>query len=294
MFGKLGKFIDKLTNQQIATAMLSFSIALVLIGGWIWYRYGGLELRQTPEQITVLTTSPLISELVQDIGGEDFVQVVEVDQNSQPSDLLRQASLVFSFGSDYDDWADDLASSLRIRLVTLDQDVELIETDTYIPAYWTSIPSVMLMSKTVKEALVAVSPQNEAEIASRQNRYSATVGRADPRLRSRLNAVETQVLITLDRDWSIFARDYGFLNISVTGIETPSDVTEQLDELLEQYQQTSVFIGSDSVDPDIQDWASANSVSLVRLASQPNGDFSNFLEMIEFNISQISNALETR
>lgn len=283
--------LDKLSNGQITAFMLGFSLLLVVVGMFIWQKYGAFNFTG-PGNVTVVTTHPLITDMVSYIGGEG-VEIIELTPSTSTADL-DQAQIMFVAGAGIDEAIVNQIAEFDLVTIRLDRDISPPNTQapTQLAPYWVSIPNTMIAVQSITDTLVQIMPARANEFTANHDAYIQTLAKEDLRLRLKLNQVENRLLITLGQDWSYLARDYGFQLETVTLDQDSLQITDKLDQLTALHQTKVVFITPEFADNHIQTWAGETGISLVILDAQGKNSDSGYLGLMDYNMSQITNALD--
>lgn len=311
------KKLEKLTNLQLTGLMIGFSLVLVIIGAFIWQANNLDSNTLDSESIIVAATISPLADIVQNVGG-NRVEVVQLlppgasphAYDLSPSQVARvsQAQVLFVIGHGLDNWAQEIATANNISIVTVDNEIKLIEgshedehsdeedheESDFDPHYWLSIPNGMLISKTIQQTLAERFPQYAEEFKTNQNNYAAQLAKADLELRRKLGNEPKQIAV-FHGAWDYFARDYG-LEIVASFEEFPGvDPTPQyLSNFREQIianNVNTIFVEPQLSTDNLRPIASDLGVDLIML--DPLGgteDKPGYLDTMRFNINQVVNA----
>lgn len=288
LMARLGHQVDQLTNNQIIVGMLSFSLLLVFVGAIIWQIFGGLKIAKEVVPVTVVVTHPQVAHLVNEVGRE-YVDVLLVDpyvvsQTQVPSD----AGAIFVIGKGYDDQILTLDLPSNTRVVSLG--LGIVDDQDKSGNYWLSLPNAMIMSKTVADGLVQLQPEGKDKITDYHNQVAEYIAKEDIRLRQALAPYLGNPLVSYGIDLTHLTRDYGFTNRHISSSTSPGEAIEQIDLLNSQSSIDFILHEGQVVDEALQVWASQSGVSLVDLQTKINSPSSSFVELMTYNLTQISKA----
>lgn len=186
------------------------------------------------EKVAVVATTPLVADLVGEVGGEaiEVEQILEPnsdphDYEPQPSDVeaVADADLVFVSGRGLDDWAEDLVSDSG-------GDARIVDLGTTGPVrlpgdphWWHDPRNVAAAVPGIESALMVADPSRRAELAGNADAYTGELRALDAGIARCIDSIPAgQRKLVTDHDaFAYFANRYG---IEVVGTVIPSQTTQ--------------------------------------------------------------------
>lgn len=271
-----------------------------------------------------------LADITENVGG-DRVEVIQVmpsgasPHNFEPSPQqmaeISQAEVMFAVGHGLDTWAIEAAEAQGIPVIIVDDNIRFIESDDHAhqdeseaddhdadtddhhsetgedPHYWLSIPNGMLISNNISQALSEQFPKYASEFEANHNRYAAVLAKADAQLRTRITDIPNRALATFHNAWLYLARDYGFQVVATfeefPGQEPTPGYLQQFQDQVEANNLRVIYYEPEFSTQPLEPIAQDLGVTLVLL--DPLGgldDRQSYLELMEFNLSQIINTRE--
>lgn len=186
------------------------------------------------EKVAVVATTPLVADLVGEVGGEavEVEQILEAnsdphDYEPRPSDVeaVGGADLVFVSGRGLDDWAEDLVSDSGgdARIVNLGTMGPIrLPGD---PHWWHDPRNVEAAVPGIENALVVADPSHKAEFAGNADAYTGELRALDAGIVRCIDSIPaSQRKLVTDHDaFAYFANRYG---IEIVGTVIPSQTTQ--------------------------------------------------------------------
>jgi manganese/zinc/iron transport system substrate-binding protein len=284
---------------------------------------------EKPKGISVLCTTGMIADLVQNIGGE-FVQVDTlmgpgVDPHryiptARDLDRLQSAKAIFYNGLHLEGKMADIFGTLAKTQKTLaigeaiawkPGELRTIEEGTHIPDphIWFD---VQLWAKTidpVQKLLSELDPAHQADFERNAGKYRQELVALDAEIRKQLEAVpkERRLLATCHDAFGYFGRAYGFEVHGLQGVSTASDSSSaevrELARLLSNRRIPTIF-GETSV-PDkgiraVQSAVKKDANFEIKLSEkllysdalgEVGSDAETYIKMVRMNVSTIVGAL---
>ena len=290
------------------------SVIFVLVVGALLYGRSQLVTAQDDNKITVLSTFTVISDMVQEVGGDKINAIsltkpgVEIHgYEPTPGDLVRASSadIIFDNGLNLEVWAAKLYQGLpQTPHVTLSTGIEVIQIsegaykDKPNPHAWMSPKQALVYVENIREALVELSPENEAYFNGRARDYSDKIRALDVQLDTALAEIPPshRYLVTCEGAFSYLTKDYGLNELYLWAINDESQGSPQqiarVVDAVKEHQIPTVFCES-TVAPHIQEEvAKASGAKLggrlyVDSLSDARGPAPTYLALLEYTVSTI-------
>jgi manganese transport system substrate-binding protein len=298
--------------------ILTSIILLVFASVFLFVFKGSKIIQDQNKKKTVLSTFTVISDMVQEVGGDKINSVsltkpgVEIHgYEPTPGDLVRasQADIIFDNGLNLEVWASKLYSSIPdVKHVTLSEGVtpisisEGLYKDKPNPHVWMSPKQALLYVENIRQALVELSPEDASYFNERAKIYSDKIKALDIRLRdSILTLSENQrYLVTCEGAFSYLAKDYGLKELYLWAINdesqgSPQQIASVVDKVKEN--KIPVVFCESTIEPRIQQevvrasGAKLGGLLYVDSLSDKNGPASTYLLLLEHTVSTIVNGL---
>lgn len=298
--------------------ILTSIILLVFASVFLFVFKGSKIIQDQNKKKTVLSTFTVISDMVQEVGGDKINSVsltkpgVEIHgYEPTPGDLVRasQADIIFDNGLNLEVWASKLYSSIPdVKHVTLSKGVtpisisEGLYKDKPNPHVWMSPKQALLYVENIRQALVELSPEDASYFNERAKIYSDKIKALDIRLRdSILTLSENQrYLVTCEGAFSYLAKDYGLKELYLWAINdesqgSPQQIASVVDKVKEN--KIPVVFCESTIEPRIQQevvrasGAKLGGLLYVDSLSDKNGPASTYLLLLEHTVSTIVNGL---
>lgn len=188
-------------------------------------------------QIEVVATTPVVEDLVRNVGGDRIEPTALLAPNADPHEYeprprdirsLTGAAVVFRSGGDLDDWLGDAIESAGgdAPVVTLIDDVRQLRSEGEIDPHWWHDPANAERAvRAIRAALEKADPDGRATYGRRADTYLAKLRALDRDVRRCLDAVPAaqRKLVTTHDALGYYARHYG---IDVIGTVIPSLSTQ--------------------------------------------------------------------
>ncbi len=294
-------------------------VGLVACAAILFSVLGTDTTNETSDQLVVLSTFTVISDMVREVGGERVEAIsltkpgVEIHgYEPTPGDLVRasKADIVFDNGLNLEVWAEKLYSALpEVPHVTLSDGIEVrqIEEGAYKdkpnPHAWMSPKQALIYVENIRKALVALSPADETYFNQHAAAYSDKIRALDTRLDEALSSLSrsNRTLVTCEGAFTYLTQDYGMRELYLWAINdesqgSPQQIARVVDEVKAQGIPT-VFCES-TVEPRIQqEVANASGAKLggvlyVDSLSGAAGPAPTYLALLEHTVSTIIEGLQ--
>jgi len=218
-------------------------IVLILLGLWASVYAASVEVAVS---ITPQKT------FVEAIGGERVNTVLMVLPGNSPHSYepkakqmkaLEGADIYFAIGVEFEDvWLTRFASvNERMKIVDCSQGIQkLSEADGHPdPHVWLAPPNVLLIAKTVFQALTEADPAGEAYYTQRYDAFTAKVRQTDATIKSLLAPLKNRAFMVFHPSWSYFAQTYGLEQIAVE-IDGKEPTPRELVALIKQARREKI------------------------------------------------------
>src|SRR5262249_27255073 len=193
-----------------------------------------IETAATQEPLQVVTTIPVLKDLVEQVGGP-YVRVTsllsgyenEHTYSPKPSDLVavRKARLLFEIGIGLEVWVSSLvknAGSSSLRVITTSKGIALLrdrpghdntphaaeEVDHGNPHVWMDPENAATMMRHITEALIQADPVHAKEYRANQASYLRKLDQLRGDLSDRLARLTDRRFISHHPAWPYFARRF--------------------------------------------------------------------------------------
>lgn len=195
---------------------------------------GGNEPAVPNGRLQVIATHSILSDLVQNVGGDAIALTTLVRPGSdthtfeaRPADTaaLAQADLIFENGLGFEAWLDQLyaASESSAGRVAVTDGLTLLTAgeahegeggthSEYDPHVWHSVANAIQMTEAIRDALAAADPSNAATYQANAAAYIAELQALDEWVFEQVAQLpaERRKLVTSHNTFSYFAGRYGF------------------------------------------------------------------------------------
>lgn len=233
----------------------SKGLALVLILYCVFLaNIPGLK-SETEGVLKVAATIFPVADIVKQVGGTRVQVLTVLPRGGNPHVFeltpklvknLEQAKTVFAVGHRFDDWVKGIGESLPgVRVVTVDQGIPLIQTDTTDPHYWLSISNAKQMARNICSTLIELDPEQKDVYVHNLESYLSKLDQTDQHLREMFAKLGNKKIVTYHDGWRYFARDYGFEVIgnieSSEGVEPTPRKLAELSKSVKRFQTKALF-----------------------------------------------------
>jgi ABC-type Zn uptake system ZnuABC Zn-binding protein ZnuA len=273
------------------------------------------------EPIKVLTTLPILKDLVQEIGRDrvtvtSLVNGLESEQTytPKPTDFVavQEARMLVQIGLGLDAWVDTLvkkADNPRLLIVTSSVGVPVMKNQDITgppddlhrmrdPHIWLDPENAKLMVRHITEGLRKIDPTHKKEYLRNQAQYIQDLDQTQRRLMVKLKPIQNKKIITHHAAWSYFARRFGFIIrgsiASQVGIEPSEKHVSDLVQMIKT-DKIRVIVSEPQLDPKLpQTLAQETGSRVVVLTSIPGAlpGTESYRAMIEYDVNQLVNALK--
>lgn len=217
-----------------------------------------------------------------------------------PSTLrkLDSTEVIFSIGNGLDNWTNNIAQSLKVDVVVVDQNINLrsgIEIDEPTdPHYYLDFNNAIIISQTITETLSKQFPEYANIFKANEQAYILELEKADSEIHKKFEPMQNRHLITLHDAWYYFANAY---DLRIVGTFTPTPGREPTPQYLIDLQEavslsnvnvlyTEPQLSTDTIQAFIED----NNLKIATL--DPIGGFSDrqsYIQLMQYNANIIYN-----
>ena len=264
---------------------------------------------QAPEEdrLQVVTTTALLADLVQNVGG-DLVNVIALvppgsdvhSFQSTPADTvaLSRAALVVSNGGGLDQFLDQViegsTSDDVVHILAAEQLLDLDEND---PHFWQNPVFTVKYAEGIRDGLIEADPENSAGYQANFDLYNDRLTKLDFDIASTLNTVgpDRRLLITFHDAFGHFGARYGWEVTALVGSDasqvSPGPVVAILERLREQ-GVPAVFAEPQFNSGLLQKAAEEAGIEVGPIYSNvQNGEIASYIDMMLFNAKSLARLL---
>lgn len=284
---------------------------------------GGIE---EGRRLQVVATTPIVGDVVREIGGEaiDLVVLLQPGMDPHtfepsPQDAARvaRAAVIFAVGAGLEAFLEPLLRQAggRARRVDLAEGIPLrpfeagVEEEEHEahgpmdPHVWLDPGNVITWTFTIERTLGELDPGHADLFRRNAEAYRAELKALDEWIQAQVASIppERRLLVTEHQVFGYFAHRYGFTQAGVIlpGVTTVAQPSAQeiarLEETIRAKGIRAIFVSS-TVDPALaRRIAEDTGARLVRLyvdsLSEPGGEADSYLKMMRYNVQAIVEAL---
>jgi manganese transport system substrate-binding protein len=266
----------------------------------------------------VLTTFTILADMAQNVAG-DRLTVESITRigaeihgyEPSPSDLVKaqEADLILYNGMNLERWFDRFLGNLRdVPAVTLTTGIEPIPIAAGPyggkpnPHAWMSPQNALIYIENIRQAFVALDPDNADTYNANAAAYSAQLKAIDQRLQADLAQVPEgqRYLVSCEGAFAYLARDYGMQEIYMWPINAEQQSTpKQVQQVIEQVKThavPTVFCESTVSDEGQKEVARATGARFggnlyVDSLSTADGPVPTFLDLLEYDARTLAQGL---
>ncbi len=189
-------------------------------------------------KVNAVATFSILGDIVRQVGGTQVNLTVLVGPDGDahtfeptPQDSIRlsQAAVIFENGFYFEHWLNGLyaSSASKARRVVVTDTIKPIAlaTKDIDPHAWQDVSNVMLMTKQVRDGLIAVDPANAATYRANADAYLAQLNELEEWIMNIFKDIpaDKRRLVTSHDALGYFAHHYG---LTIIGTAIPSATTE--------------------------------------------------------------------
>ncbi|ANV87581.1 metal ABC transporter substrate-binding protein [Picosynechococcus sp. PCC 7117] len=266
----------------------------------------------------VLTTFTVIADIAQNVAGDKLIveSITRIGAEIHgyeptPSDLVRaqDADLLLYNGMNLERWFEQFLGNLNdVPAVIVTEGIEPIPiaegpyTDKPNPHAWMSPKNALVYVENIRQAFVALDPDNAATYNANAAAYSAELEAIAAEFEADLDLVPAaqRFLVSCEGAFSYLAQDYGLEEIYIWPINAEQQFTpKQVQSVITQVEANDVptiFCESTVSDEGQKEVAKATGARFggnlyVDSLSTPDGPVPTFLDLLEYDVRTIANGL---
>ncbi len=281
---------------------------------------------QEDRRLYVVATTPIVADVVQQIGGE-WVQVEtllppgsdahQYTPRPQDSVMLSKAQLVFANGAGLEVFLQPLLENAgaTAQLIEVSKDVPLLrmeeepndgtsaqEEHAADPHTWFDPNNVLIWVDTIVQALSQADPTHAAEYRQNAEAYKAQLRELDAWIRDQVAQIppENRKLVTDHRVFGYFAQRYGFEQVGtvIASFSTEASPSAQelaaLEEAIRAYGVKAIFveeIGNQALAEQVSRDTGVRLVTLYHDLGPAGSEVDTYLKYMRYNVTEIVKAL---
>lgn len=267
-----------------------------------------------PPRLPVVASFSILGDLVRIVGGDrvDVATIVGPDGDAhvyQPSPQdgrrLAAAKLVFVNGLGFEGWIDRLvsASKTKARIVTVSRAVTPRKDGEGVdPHAWQDVANVKIYAANIRDALIEADPDGAERYKVNAAQYLHALGALDAEIVAAIDSIpraRRRVVSTHDA-FGYFAARYGVEFIAPQGVSTDAEASARdiarIVDAVKAHKVAAVFL-ENVVDPRFAERIAAETGAKVGgtlysdALSAPDGPAPNYLRLMRFNVTQLTQAL---
>jgi zinc transport system substrate-binding protein len=257
------------------------------------------------QKVSVVASVYPLADLARNIGGSlaEVHWVVESGQSvsgvsaAEVRNRLRSADLILTGGAT-EPWAtlgtdDPLRQSLLLRLDTLPS------TRQTLPSGFLWLDPVVMQeaASELSSRFCVLRPNYERVIRERAEQYASAIDAVYKAHQFKFMDAQSRKLMVLNEDFSPFLRRFGLLPILSLQV-APTHITQQeisiLKDIGEQNNTRLLVIPADTPAAAVRDLAARSGLQLIlldALGSSAEGGRSTYLDLLKYNLDQLSKAM---
>jgi zinc/manganese transport system substrate-binding protein len=272
--------------------------------------------------IRVVTSLPDLADFAQQIGGDkvkvDFI--VKGDQNPhfvevKPSYMmkLKSADIFFTIGMELELWAPQLVDGSRntnLDVVDLSRGIQRLEVPGVVnaslgdvhrygnPHYWLDPRNVRIIAGEMIEALVKVSPGDEAFFRSNADAYLKKLDGKIAQWQAEMKPFAGSKIITFHKSWSYFANWLGLQIVAqvepMPGIAPTPSHTVELIQLCRQGDIKAIIVEPFYDMSAPEQIAHSTGVKVLELPTSVGGvdQAKDYISLMDYNVSTLAAVLK--
>jgi ABC-type Zn uptake system ZnuABC Zn-binding protein ZnuA len=257
-------------------------------------------------QIKVMTTLPLLKNIVEKIGGRkvnvnSIVKGPNCDHEYEASagDMKKVATcdIFFKIGMGSDPWADKLVGTLEKNVLFIDSS-RGIKTITVHhlenPHYWGSPANVKIMAQNILKSLIKVAPSDQDDFTQNFQQFCREIDQTAAELKLKAAKVKGKEFVSYAGAFPYFYQYFGFKNIATVEIScerevTPKDLAEAVK--LIKAKHIKVLIG-DAAEPTEPDGLAKEIKARKVLIWATTNESNDYLMTLRYNVNLLVAALQ--
>ena len=215
----------------------------------------------------------------------------------KPSDIrnLKDSDLVLLNGAGLDDHIRDRAGS---KAIDTSKGIRVLSAGRQIdPHIWLDPSIAIIQVKNIRDAFISKDPINSKKYIQNSEEYIKRLNALDTEIANSLKPLKGKYLITYHEAFNYFAKRYGLLPFSLTGLHAETPLAGRMKEAYEIIKNTgikAIFVEKQFPEDSARRLAKSLGVRVCRLDSLESGQMSpSFYEdAMRENASNIVKCLE--
>lgn len=286
-----------------------------------------LSITDNSNQISVVTSVPLLKYLVEKVGGEEvavtsIIKGATCSHEFEPStgDMkkIARVQLVIKAGKNFDSWFDKLVDSSTDKLKIIDasrgihvlaevddhkahkeeaeetEEAEHHHHDAINPHYWGDPENVRIMAKNIMEELIALRPDKKRVFTANYQAFDSELTSNILTLKKKVNALKDKRVVSYSAAFPYFFSYFGFLNLET--VETTCEQEVSPKRLLEvasliKQEKIRVIVG-EQVYPTLPEELAKETGAQVVLLWPSTVDSGDYLKTMNDNVERMVSALQ--
>lgn len=217
---------------------------------------GGASSKLDANKTNVVTSFYPLYYFASEIGGEDVNVVNLVPAGVEPHDwtpksqdleAASNAQLFLYNGAGLESWVDDFLQGLskdsKVQTAEMSDGITLLEGDEeeeheheedghdhtghVDPHTWVSPKSALIMAENVKDQLIQVDPEHQADFEANYEDLKTRLSDLDARFESELAGTSRKDIVVSHQAFSYLARDYGLNQVAIMGLSPDAEPRSQ-------------------------------------------------------------------
>ncbi|HEX9757130.1 MAG TPA: metal ABC transporter substrate-binding protein [Nitrospiria bacterium] len=275
------------------------------------------------ERVRVVTTIPILKNIVQEIGGENvsvksLLRGVESPHTygPKPSDLtaLQKTQLFIQIGAGLEGWVEGFIKNAQhenLLTVTTSQGVALLEdsepqreksdhTHFRNPHIWLDPRNVKLMAEHISKALIQVAPGKKNTFIQNQHLFFKKLDVLEMEIHHLFEGIPNRKIISYHPAWPYFAHRFGItISGEIQGQIGTEPSAKQLASLVKtiKEQNIRVIVSEPQLNPKIpRTLAQETGAQLVTLTVLPGAipGTDDYFSMMRYNAATLAEALREK
>lgn len=277
----------------------------------------GIFSLSAKEKPVVASTASMIWDMAKNIGGDHFQYEVIVPVGGDPhlyepvpSDarLVASADLILKNGLTFEGWLNTLIENAgtKATVVQVTDGVPALTSLTYKdaadPHAWMDVSYAQFYIKNIKDALIRLAPEHQADIEANYEKYRQALLELDDYILKAIKKIpEAQrILITSHDAFQYYGRRYGLQLQAIQGVSTDTeaqtDDVMRVSKVIRQSGVPAVFVESTINPKMLKRIAKDNGVVVggSLFSDSIGGEKSeapSYIDMLRYNTNTIVNAL---
>jgi ABC-type Zn uptake system ZnuABC Zn-binding protein ZnuA len=279
------------------------------------------------ERLKVVATTTIVGDVVAFIGGNDIELTVLMPFNIDPhsfepttSDLraMSEADVIFINGLGLELPLYDFLESVidEVAVISLSEGISIREVEPSSgdgegepsaggidPHVWFDPANVKHWAERIDHALSILAPSRRSKLNEHTDTYTKFLDGLDEWIEESVSQVpeEKRIIVSDHYVFGYFTQRYGFESVGAvvpvysSAAEPSAQEIANLEETISELGVSAVFVGESSSSAAADSLAEDTGVQLIKLytgsLSDPDGPATSYLNMMQYNVNQIVNAL---